>query len=72
MDTQGKIAVITGAGSGIGRATAKPPQDMPLLEPEGVADGVVQLIADDSLAGRVLLTGPGFRDVAPLPPLPIN
>jgi NAD(P)-dependent dehydrogenase (short-subunit alcohol dehydrogenase family) len=53
-------------------ATAKPPEDMPLLEPEDVADGVVQLITDDALAGRTLLIGPGLRDFAPLPPLPIN
>jgi len=52
--------------------TAKPPEDMPVLEAEDVADGVVQLIADDSLAGRTLLIGPGLRDFAPLPPLPIN
>ncbi len=53
-------------------AGAKPPADLPLLEPEEVADGVVQLIADDTLAGRALLIGPGLRNFAPLPPLPIN
>jgi len=53
-------------------ATAKPPEGMPVLEPEDVADGVVQLMTDDALAGRVLLIGPGFRDFAPLPPLPSN
>ncbi len=52
-------------------ATAKPPADMPVLEPEDVADGVVQLIRDDTLAGRAMLIGPGLRDFAPLPPLPM-
>jgi len=84
MHIQGKITVITGAGSGIGRAaalrlacayesaTAKPPEDMPLLKPEDIADGFVQLITDDALAGRTLLIGAGLRDFAPQPPLPIN
>lgn len=53
-------------------ATAKPPEDMPLLKPEDIADGFVQLITDDALAGRTLLIGHGLRDFAPLPPLPIN
>ena len=48
-------------------AREKPPEDLPMLEPEEIADGVVQLIADDSLAGRVLLIVPGLRDFAPLP-----
>ncbi len=52
-------------------ATAKPPADMPVLEPADVADGVVQLIRDDALAGRALVIGPGLRDFAPLPPLPL-
>jgi 15-hydroxyprostaglandin dehydrogenase (NAD) len=48
-------------------AREKPPEDLPLLEPAEIADGVVQLVADDSLAGRALLIGPGLRDFAPLP-----
>ncbi|MFI5395308.1 MAG: SDR family NAD(P)-dependent oxidoreductase [Candidatus Binatia bacterium] len=48
-------------------AREKPPEDLPLLEPEEIADGVVQLVVDDSLAGRALLIGPGLRDFAPLP-----
>jgi NAD(P)-dependent dehydrogenase (short-subunit alcohol dehydrogenase family) len=52
-------------------AREKPPEALPSLEPEEVADGVLQLIADDSLAGRTLLIAPGLRDFAPLPPLPV-
>lgn len=41
---------------------------VPMLEPEVIADGVVQLILDDSLAGRALRIAPGLRDFAALPP----
>ncbi|MBI4518284.1 MAG: SDR family oxidoreductase [Deltaproteobacteria bacterium] len=51
-------------------AREKPPAELPLLEPEEVADGVLQLISDDTLAGRTLVIAPGLRDFAPLPPLP--
>jgi NAD(P)-dependent dehydrogenase (short-subunit alcohol dehydrogenase family) len=47
------------------------PADMPMLRPEDVADGVVQLITDDSLAGRALCVAVGLRDFVPLPPYPM-
>jgi NAD(P)-dependent dehydrogenase (short-subunit alcohol dehydrogenase family) len=37
-----------------------------MLEPEDIADGVVQLITDDALAGRALRIARGVRDFAPL------
>jgi NAD(P)-dependent dehydrogenase (short-subunit alcohol dehydrogenase family) len=37
-----------------------------MLEPEDIADGVVQLITDDALAGRALRIARGLRDFAPL------
>jgi len=37
----------------------------PLLEPEDIADAIVQLIADDTLAGRVLRVARGLRDFVP-------
>jgi NAD(P)-dependent dehydrogenase (short-subunit alcohol dehydrogenase family) len=40
---------------------------VPLLEPEDIADGIIQLITDDSLAGRALRIGRGLRDFAALP-----
>ena len=39
---------------------------VPMLEPEDIADGVVQLIRDDTLAGRALRIARGLRDFAPL------
>ncbi len=39
---------------------------VPMLEPEDIADGVVQLITDDALAGRALRIARGLRDFAPL------
>ena len=41
-----------------------------MLEPEEIADGVLQLIHDDSLAGRALQIMPGSRDFATLPDFP--
>ncbi len=41
---------------------------VPLLEPEAIADGVLQLIADDAVAGRAMRIAPGLRDFADLPP----
>ena len=40
---------------------------IPMLEPEDIADAVVQLIRDDSLAGRALRIAPGLLDFADLP-----
>jgi 15-hydroxyprostaglandin dehydrogenase (NAD) len=40
---------------------------VPLLEPEDIADGIVQLIADDTVAGRALRIARGLRDFAALP-----
>ena len=40
---------------------------VPLLEPEDIADGIVQLITDDTLAGRALRIARGLRDFAALP-----
>jgi len=40
---------------------------VPLLEPENIADGIVQLIADDTLAGRAMRITRGLRDFATLP-----
>jgi len=42
-------------------------ENVPLLEPEEIADGVVELITDDTLAGRALRIAHGVRDFAPLP-----
>lgn len=47
------------------------PADMPMLRPEDVADGVVQLVKDDSVAGRALCVAVGLRDFVPLPPYPV-
>jgi hypothetical protein len=41
-----------------------------LLEPEDIADGVVQLITDDTLAGRALRIMAGRRELADLPAIP--
>jgi len=38
---------------------------VPMLEPEDIADGVVQLITDDALAGKALRIARGLRDFAP-------
>src|SRR5262249_44909347 len=43
------------------------PANIPLLEPEEIADGVIQLIVDDTLAGQALRISRGRRDFAPLP-----
>jgi len=40
---------------------------VPLLEPEDIADGIVQLITDDAVAGRALRIARGLRDFAVLP-----
>ena len=40
---------------------------VPLLEPEDIADGIIQLITDDTLAGRALRIARGLRDFAALP-----
>jgi 15-hydroxyprostaglandin dehydrogenase (NAD) len=38
-----------------------------LLEPEEIADGIVQLITDDAMAGQALRIARGLRDFATLP-----
>jgi len=43
------------------------PANLPMLEPEDIADGVMQLITDDALAGRALRIAVGMRDFASLP-----
>ena len=43
-----------------------------MLEPEDIADGVVQLITDDALAGRALRIAHGRRDFAPLSGLAVR
>jgi len=43
---------------------------IPRLQPEDIADGVVQLITDDTLAGQALRILPGQRDFAELPSTP--
>jgi NAD(P)-dependent dehydrogenase (short-subunit alcohol dehydrogenase family) len=40
---------------------------VPLLEPEDIADGIVQLITDDAVAGRAMRIARGLRDFAALP-----
>lgn len=40
---------------------------VPLLEPEDIADGIVELIRDDTLAGRAMRIARGLRDFAALP-----
>jgi len=40
---------------------------VPLLQPEDIADGIVQLITDDTAAGRALRIARGLRDFAALP-----
>jgi len=42
----------------------------PMLQPEDIADGVIELIRDDRLAGTVMRIMPGIRDFAPLPEFP--
>lgn len=53
-----------------GRASGETvlPANIPMLEPEDIAAGVVELIADDSVAGRALRIAPGLHDFASLPP----
>jgi NAD(P)-dependent dehydrogenase (short-subunit alcohol dehydrogenase family) len=53
-----------------GRASGETvlPADIPLLEPEEIADAVVELITDDTVAGRALRITPGRHDFASLPP----
>ncbi|OGO50743.1 MAG: hypothetical protein A2148_03350 [Chloroflexi bacterium RBG_16_68_14] len=47
-------------------------RDLPLIPPEEVADAVVELIRDDSLAGRAMLIPNGLpRSLAPQPPVPL-
>ena len=43
------------------------PADLPLMQPEEIAQAVLDLITDDSAAGRALRIAPGLRDFAPLP-----
>lgn len=43
-----------------------------MLEPEDIADGVVELITNDALAGRVMRIVPGRRDFASLPDFPVS
>jgi 15-hydroxyprostaglandin dehydrogenase (NAD) len=52
---------------GRARGEVELPANLPMLEPEDIADGVVQLITDDTLAGRALRIAPGRRDFASLP-----
>lgn len=40
---------------------------VPLLEPEDIAEAIVQLITDDAVAGRALRIARGLRDFATLP-----
>jgi NAD(P)-dependent dehydrogenase (short-subunit alcohol dehydrogenase family) len=40
---------------------------VPMLEPEDIADGIMQLITDDTTAGRALRIARGVRDFASLP-----
>jgi NAD(P)-dependent dehydrogenase (short-subunit alcohol dehydrogenase family) len=40
---------------------------VPMLEPEDIADGIVELIRDDAVAGRALRIARGLRDFAALP-----
>ena len=84
MDIQGKIAVITGAGSRIGRATALRLARaggravVADIDPAGARETVARItsgggiVQTSSLGGRTLLIGPGLRDFAPLSPLPTN
>lgn len=53
-----------------GRASGETvlPPNIPLLEAEDIADGVVEIITDDSIAGRALRIAPGLHDFAKLPP----
>lgn len=55
-----------------GQGADRPPwlDAIPLLEPEDIADGVVQLITDDTLAGRALRIMAGRRELADLPSIP--
>lgn len=39
----------------------------PMLEPEDIADGIIQLITDDAVAGRAMRIAPGLRDLVTLP-----
>lgn len=43
------------------------PDGIPMSQPEDIADGIIQLITDDSIAGRALQLAPGLREFAPLP-----
>lgn len=43
------------------------PPNLPMLQPEDIADGILQLITDDTLAGKALRIAVGVRDIAPLP-----
>lgn len=45
---------------------------MPMLTPEDVAEGILQLVEDDELAGRAMRIVPGLRDFAPLPEFPAS
>jgi len=42
-----------------------------MLEPDEIADGVIELITNDTLAGRVMRIMPGHRDFAALPEFPV-
>jgi NAD(P)-dependent dehydrogenase (short-subunit alcohol dehydrogenase family) len=52
---------------GRARGDVELPANLPMLEAEEIADGVVQLITDDTLAGRALRIAKGMRDFASLP-----
>jgi NAD(P)-dependent dehydrogenase (short-subunit alcohol dehydrogenase family) len=39
----------------------------PMLQPDDIAAAVVELVADDAVAGRALRIAPGMRDFAPFP-----
>jgi len=43
---------------------------VPMLQPEDIADGILELITDDTVAGRALRIARGLRDFADLPALP--
>jgi len=41
-------------------------EGLQMLQPEEIAEAVVELIADDTVAGRALRVAPGRKDFAPL------
>lgn len=67
--------MLRGAGEGATDeerdAVAQRLRTVPILQPEEIADAVVELIRDDSLAGRAMWVRNGVpRELAPMPPSP--